>query len=571
MRKIPYGVSSFPLIRREDYLYVDKTHFIKEVEKTKTLIHLRPRRFGKSLFLSMLDSYYDLANVGKFDDLFGGLHIHKNPTDNRNNYYMLRFNFSGVQNVREGDLEQGFLNKVKDGTQRFINKYKLDIKLEESNQAADVLASLVKGFEKLELSQKIYILIDEYDHFTNSVLAGDGEEFLALLKRGGFVRSFYEVIKENAELEIIEQIFITGVMSITLDSMTSGFNIDTNITTNKRFNDVMGFTAQEVKDVLKMTFFEEGERDNPIQLTSDEQAEVYEIFVDNYNGYSFSEESDVKVFNSTLIMYYLKHYLPEKRLLRNLVDPNLNQSTTTIENIVSLKNPEQNYDLIRQIVEDKEITGRLQTFMDIDKRFERNDVITMLFNIGLLTIKGQGIRTRFEMPNKIIEQIYYQYLSELTQRKASHKLDIEKQELALEALGEQGDIMPLTKLVEEFLTHIANVNLRKFEEKYVKLIYLMLIYITDQFKVYDEFPAGNGFIDILLEKSPVSFAKYEILVELKYIKRKETTPEKIEKEFQDGVRKVEDYLQDDRINQLTNLKKFVIIFSGYEAVSVQEV
>jgi len=571
MRKIPYGVSSFPLIRREDYLYVDKTHFIKEVEKTKTLIHLRPRRFGKSLFLSMLDSYYDLATVDKFDDLFRDLHIHKNPTENRNNYYMLRFNFSGVQNVREGDLEQGFLNKVKDGAKRFINKYKLDIQLEKSNQAADILASLINGFEKLELPHKIYILIDEYDHFTNSVLAGDGDEFLALLKRGGFVRSFYEVIKEKSELEIVERIFITGVMSITLDSMTSGFNIDTNITTNKKFTDVMGFSAQEVKDVLKMTFFEAGERDSPIQLTPNEQAEVYEIFVENYNGYLFSTRDEVKVFNSTLIMYFLKHYLPEKQLPESLVDPNLNQSSTTIENIVSLKNPEQNYELIRQIVEDKEITGRLQAFMDIGKRFDRNDVITMLFNIGLLTIKGQGSRTRFEIPNKIIEQIYYQYLSELIQRKASYKLDTEKQELALEALGEKGEIMPLTKLVEEFLTHIANINLRQFDEKYVKLIYLMLIYVTDQFKVYDEFPAGNGFIDVLLKRAPVSYAAHEILIELKYIKRKETTPDVIEKEFQKGIKQIEGYLQDDRINQLPNLKKFVIVFSGYEAVKVQEV
>ena len=569
MRKIPYGVSSFPLIRREDYLYVDKTHFIKEVEKTKTLIHLRPRRFGKSLFLSMLDSYYDIAKADKFDDLFTGLNIHKNPTKNRNNYYMLRFNFSGVQNVREGDLEQGFFNKVKDGVTRFINKYKLDIELEKSDQAADLLASLVKGFEKLGLSHKIYILIDEYDHFTNSVLAGDGQEFLALLRRGGFVRSFYEVIKENAELEIIERIFITGVMSITLDSMTSGFNIDTNVTTNKRFTDVMGFSAVEVKDVLKMTFFEEGEQDHPVQLTPSEQAEVYEIFVENYNGYLFSEESSTKVFNSTLIMYYLKHYLPEKRLLRNLIDPNLNQSSTTIENIVSLKNPEQNYDLIRQIVEDSEVAGKLQSFMDIDKKFERNDVITMLFNIGLLTIKGQGTRTKFEMPNKIIEQIYYQYLSELIQKKAGYKLDIESQELALEALGEKGDIMPLTKLVEEFLTHIANVNLRQFDEKYIKLVYLMLIYITDQFKVYDEFPAGNGFIDILLEKAPVSFATYEALIELKYIKKKEATPERIEKELQAGIKQVEGYLQDDRVNRLANLKKFVIVFSGHEAVRVE--
>jgi len=419
MRKIPYGVSSFPLIRREDYLYVDKTHFIKEVEKTKTLIHLRPRRFGKSLFLSMLDSYYDIASKDSFDDLFSGLYVHKKPTKNQNNYYMLRFNFSGIQNVRADDLEQGFIDNVKDGVGRFIDRYDLNIQIAESNRSATVLRSLLREFKKLKLSHKIYILIDEYDHFTNSVLTGDGSEFLALLKRGGFVRSFYEVIKENMELGIIERIFITGVMSITLDSMTSGFNIDMNITTSEDFNDVMGFTTQEVKDVLKMTFFEEGERENPIQLTPAEQVEIYGIFAENYNGYLFSPRSNTKIFNSTLIMYFLKLYLPKSRLPENLIDPKLNQSSTTIENIVNLKNPEQNNDFIRQIVEEKGITGRLQTFMDIDKRFERDDVITMLFNIGLLTIKGQGARTRFEMPNKIIEQIYYQYLNELIQRKVA--------------------------------------------------------------------------------------------------------------------------------------------------------
>ena len=570
MRKIPYGVSNFPLIRREDYLYVDKTHFIKEVEKTKTLIHLRPRRFGKSLFLSMLDSYYDLATVDKFDDLFSGLHIYESPTVNRNNYYMLRFNFSGIQNVREGDLEQGFLNKVKDGVGRFIDKYELDIHIDKSNQAADVLASLIKQFRSLKLQHKIYILIDEYDHFTNAVLAGDGEEFLALLKRGGFVRSFYEIIKENAELEVIERIFITGVMSVTLDSMTSGFNIDTNITTDKRFTDVMGFSASEVKDMLKMTFFEEGERENAVQLSLAEQGEVYEIFVDNYNGYMFSPKSDIKVFNSTLIMYFLKHYLLDKQLPESLVDKNLNQSTTTIENIVELKNPEQNYEVIRQVIQNKEVVGELQDFLDINKKFEEDDAITMLFNIGLLTIKRAGFGTVFEMPNKIIERIYYQYLSELTMKQATYHISTSRQRNALRELGEDGKIDALTKLVEGFLTHISNQNLIKFDEKYVKLIYLMLIYVTDQFKVYDEFPAGNGYIDILLEKAPASYAKYEVLIELKYIKRKETTPEVIEKKLRSGMQQIENYFQDDRISKLQNLKKFVIVFSGYEAVKVIE-
>jgi len=205
MYKIPYGESNFESIRTESYIYVDKTHFIEEIEKTKKLIHLRPRRFGKSLFLSMLDSYYDVARADKYDKLFQGLYAHEHPTENKNNYYILRFNFSGVENVTKDSLRTGFLSKVEDGVNRFIKSYKFDIKLKESASAAVVLKTLLSDFEALELPHKIYILIDEYDHFTNSILEGVGSEFLGLLKRDGFVRSFYETIKEKSELGIVDR------------------------------------------------------------------------------------------------------------------------------------------------------------------------------------------------------------------------------------------------------------------------------------------------------------------------------------------------------------------------------
>ena len=414
MSKLPYGISNFELIRskKENYLYVDKTHFIHEVEKTKHLIHLRPRRFGKSLFLSMMNCYYDVASANQFDELFDGLYIHQHPTVNRNNYYILRFNFSGIQNVDKDDLKDGFLRKVKESAQAFIDKYELPIKLGNATSAAEVLGRLLGGFASLKLANKVYILIDEYDHFTNSVLSGNGDAFLEVLRRGGFVRSFYEVIKEMAELGIVERIFITGVMSVTLDSMTSGFNIATNMTTRASFVDIMGFTTSEVKDLLKLPFTDTNDSKVVLRLSAAEQAQIFEVFKENYNGYLFSTKSNIKIFNSTLIMYYLSHYMKEKEAPESLVDPNLNQSGTTIENIVGLKNPERNHELIQELIENKEVAGRLQTFMDIDKKFDENDVITMLFNIGLLTIKSPGVRTKFEMPNKIIEQIYYQYLKQ---------------------------------------------------------------------------------------------------------------------------------------------------------------
>jgi len=433
MFKIPYGISNFRMIRdkQDNYLYVDKTHFIHKVEKTKYLMYLRPRRFGKSLFVDMLDNYYDINSGDKFDELFSELHIHQKPTRNRNSYYILRLDFSGIQNTEMENLEQGFLRRVKADVENFINRYKLDIQLNNTDSPASTLDSLLTGFKAVKPNHKIYIMIDEYDHFTNSVLSGDGEAFLAVLRRGGYVRSFYEVIKQNVGSGVVARFFITGVMSVTLDSMTSGFNIATNITTHREFADLAGFTSDEVKNVLNLPFTDGNEEPKEIHLTPDEQEEVYEIFCENYNGYLFSEMGKNKVFNSTLIMYYLQNYLPDKDVPRRLVDPNLNQTGTTIENITGLKNSEQNYHIIEQIVNNKQIGGTLQPFINIDVKFDHDDLITLLYNIGMLTIKDFDMETQFEMPNKIIEGIYLDYLSSLIQKQSDYTLDIAAQREAI--------------------------------------------------------------------------------------------------------------------------------------------
>jgi len=570
MLRIPYGVSNFERIRTSNFLYVDKTHFIKKIEEIDCLMHLRPRRFGKSLFLSMLDRYYDVYSADQFDELFKGLYIHENPTRHRNNYYMLRFNFSGIENTEADSLKKGFIGKVKDGALQFISRYNLGIKLSEEDSAASILRSLLTSFADLKLPNKIYILIDEYDHFTNALLTGDGEDFLSILRRGGFVRSFYEVIKERSEGGIVERIFITGVMSVTLDSMTSGFNIATKITTELDFADMMGFTSEEVKNLLKLSFFKSEKPDESVELTTREQETIYKIFQENYNGYLFSEESDAKVFNSTLIMYYLQRYLPHKRPPRSLVDMNLNQTGSTIETIVGLKNREQNYQIIEDVINQKQVGGTLQPFINIDEKFDEDDLITLLFSIGLLTIKEFNIETQFEMPNKIIENIYLQYLSTLVQRESSYNIELSKQKKAIIEVGRQGEINKLTALVSEFLTHTSPRNAIKFDEKYIKLVYMMILTYSDQFNVYDEFPAVQGFGDLFIQKAPNSTARYEVLIEVKYLKKSDTTEEKIAKALEAGVKQIACYMEDDRLANRESLKKFVVVFSGFDAVKVQE-
>jgi len=569
MFRIPYGESNFEFIRNKKFLYVDKTRFLEELESTGKLIHLRPRRFGKSLFISMLESYYDIASVDKFDKLFEGLHVHEHPTPYRNSYYILRFNFSGIATQDFETIMSGFLLKVKNGVSLFVSKYKLNIEIKDYKTPAEVLDALMSAFEKLNLERKIYILIDEYDHFTNAVLNNGLDDFLSLVTRGGVVRSFYEVIKEKSEHGIIERFFMTGVMSVSLDSMTSGFNVGTNITTDEMFADMMGFTSDEVKHVLNTTF--QNAKKAAVNLTNDEQEEVYGIWKQNYNGYLFSEESEAKVFNSTLIMYYLQKYIEKKQHPKSLIDPNLNQSGTTIKNLADLKNREANYEVVEEIVKERIVSGNLSTFIDIDKQYERNDFITLLFNIGLLTIKGAGVRTRFEVPNKIIESIYLQYLSELEQRRLGCKIDILEQELAIDELAEEGKIDKLTTVVSEFLTHTSGRNKIKFDEKYIKLIYSFILSTTNQYFIYDEYPARQGYGDLVVLKTPASYAQYELLLELKYVKQSETTEAKIEEEFEKGVKQITEYMKDKRLANRPDLKKFVVVFSGFEVVRLEEV
>ena len=559
--KIPYGMSNFERMRTKNYVYVDKTKWITHLEKLDTVVHLRPRRFGKSLFVSMLANYYDVNATDQFDRLFKGLYIHKNPTPNKNSYYILRFNFSGIATKDADTVLEGFQVKVKQGLEKFISDYKLNIQVDDSRSPAIMLGNMLSAFEKLELKDKVYILIDEYDHFTNAVLTHVGlQGLMDLVHRGGMVRSFYEVIKEKTETGVIERFFATGVMSVSLDSMTSGFNIAKNITTRDDFTDMMGFTVDEVKQLLK-----------DVGLTAVEQNEVYEILKLNYNGYLFSKERQVKMFNSTLIMYYLEYYLPRRAHPGSLVDPNLNQKGVTIRNLVNLKNSEANYEVVEEIVKNGTTTGMLSDFIDIDERYDKNDFMTLMFNIGLLTIKETKMNTVFEIPNKIIEFVFLDYLRGMLEKKQGYMIDVRDQEKALFELGEDGKIDEITRQVSDFLQHLSVRDHIDFDEKYIKVIYKTMLSMNEQYFIYDEFPAKQGFTDLILLKTPMSYAQYEYAIELKHLKKSETTAARIEKELNDGIHQINAYMTDKRLQARPDLKRFIVIFSGFEVVQLKAV
>ena len=563
MRQIPYGTANFEEIRENNALYIDKTMYIEKLEeqmdRAKT-IYLRPRRFGKSLFTSMLTYYYSENTKEKFEKLFKGLYIYDHPTKNKNNYYVLNLNFSGMTISEDNIVEEGkyeFYSSVKFSITRFVNRYKLDVEI-KGETAAELLRSLIVAMESLNLPHKLYIIIDEYDNFTNAILKGDGQDFLDLVQKNGYVRAFYEVIKQKFEEGVVGRFFATGVMPVTLDNLTSGFNIATNLSTDAEFSSMIGFTHEEVKDIIKELVIEE------------DREKVYKDLEANYDGYRFSEESEEKTFNSTLVLYYLKEYIRFRKAPRQLLDVNMNTSGDKIRRTVELVNREINYPIVKKLVFENEAEGELKSVV-LDNNYSTDDLITMLFHLGYLTIKEPGVKTLFRIPNHITETIYSEYMLNWLKEQENYKIETKEIEEGIKELSKTGSIQKVVNIVQEFLKYCSTRDKENFSEKMLKHTFAMFLSLSNQFIVYGEYPAGQGFADIFIEKTSVSYSNYEAVIELKYMSKEKAKEENKEKLLSQGKEQLARYLEDKRLLQRENLKKYVVMFIGFEEAIVEEV
>ena len=252
MRKLPNGISNYEDIVAEKRIYVDKTMYIEKMEDLadKTIMFLRPRKFGKTLFTSTLECYYDKNRADKFEELFGKTYIGKNPTPNKNRYCILRFNFSGISTNTVEETIKGFREKVDLGINRFVTDYELDFYNNPEQSTEGILGSIFEAFRTQRRNEKIYVIIDEYDHFANELLGFKTDEFKELVAKNGKIRKWYEILKEGTE-SVVDRIFITGVAPITLDSTTSGFNIANDITKDIEFNDMLGFSKEDVNYLME--------------------------------------------------------------------------------------------------------------------------------------------------------------------------------------------------------------------------------------------------------------------------------------------------------------------------------
>ncbi len=420
MLRLPYGIASFEGIRGEGFYYVDRTQYIPVLESLgKYLLLLRPRRFGKSLFLNTLAAYYDLNKKQGFAGLFGNLYIGNHPTPEANKYLILKFDFSGIK-VDEGykRLSESFTEYVKTICVNFIDRYRGYLKdgYEERRgwivSSKDVTTVVVNTLALVEKNdKKVYFLIDEYDNFANELLSGSDEPTYRRLAQGtGFLKTFFKQIKVYTQegTGLVARAFITGVTPMLLDDLGSGFNSAKNISDYQKVNEIIGFTEEEVKKLGHKAIMEAG-LSYPLE-------EVLKKIRIHYNGYRFNRFSPGKVYNSTMVIYFFDRLLAESRIADELYDENVKTDYSKIKLLITVdrhlkrhEGPNGSYSILKQVIRDNEVSCRLCRSFRIDEVPERDNFISLLYYLGLLTIRAYAMGEHvLEIPNLSIRYLYWE-------------------------------------------------------------------------------------------------------------------------------------------------------------------
>lgn len=561
-QKIPYGISNFKDLITGDYTYIDKTAYIARLEaagKYHTL--LRPRRFGKSLFLSMLEYYYDVNSAVEFDTLFGQLHIGQHPTPLKNSYQVLFIEFSGIATGRGNEaLYQDFDRKIAISLQAFLERYAYPTHTLAAVDAEPSPQAKMEQFFRITVGQKIILLIDEYDHFANSLLSQDMKLFQNSVGRGGFVRSFYETLKTATQRGIIDRLFITGVTPLMLDSLTSGFNIGENLSLHEDFNSAIGFTETEVSTLLQ-----------PLVQACPADGEKLLTDVRRwYNGYRFHAQAEATVYNPNMLLYFLKNFRSKDcRYPKQMLDENIASDYGKIMGLFSIGDRDTNFAVLDEVIMTGAVTATQRRKLEFEKGFDRDDFISLLAYMGFVSVQGETlIGEVFGIPNQVIRELYFQYFKVELERRNQISIPDRALLLAVEALALGDDIQPLATEVQRVLQLLSNRDYANWDEKHIKTLVLTLLYQASVYFIQSEREMNHKYPDILLlERSPF-VVKHQHLIELKYAKRGEGA-KGWEAKRQEGITQVQGYLQLADIAALPKLSAWVLLTDGERVETVK--
>jgi hypothetical protein len=550
-------------------VYIDKTRYIEllEQEGNKNLFFIRPRKFGKSLLFSMLSHYYDINQADRFETLFGDLYIGQHPTPRRNSYLVLNLDFSGLDTTSEDDFRISLSSKVQDIVRAFLSRYSHlfpngDIYNHQIDIEQPGVRSLRKAFNAAEsIGKKIFVIIDEYDHFANDLIAqgtyaGD-DVYRHLVRANGIVRDFYETLKEGSKTTI-DRIMLTGITPIMLDDLTSGFNISNNLSLDPIYNEMLGFTREEVDTLMRETGV------NPDWINVD-----MDLF---YNGYLFHPEGEHKVYNPSMMLYLFNQALRRRKITGNVIDENLK---TDYGRLRMLIRNEQNREQLIEIAENGRIASEVIPKFSIDKLHDNEYFVSLLFYLGLLTVdKYEFGKTCLKIPNYSIHTIYWEYILQLTRdRNRDVLINPSRQQDAISSLAYKGDPKPYLDYVSQnIFSRLSNRDLQDFNEKYVKIILLNGLFQSNIYVTLTELEVTQGYTDIYMHRSHLlPDIPYEWVWEIKYVKKEEAGKKNVLKEKQEEARvQLKKYRDSSLFAGRTDVRFLSVIFIGKDRYEMEE-
>ncbi len=579
-KKIPYGMTDLATMIREDYYYVDKTRFIPRLEdEGRYVIFLRPRRYGKSLTIAMLQYYYGIQYAGKFDDIFGGLDISKEPTDKRNSYLVLSLNFSNVDSDKD-KVEESFNSLLLLKLRSFASTYKAYLpdgaedmmKVHTNgNLAFNDLCELVMKTDK-----RMYVMIDEYDNFANTLMSYDENAYMNLTHGDGFFRLFFNSLKAvtTGADAVVDRLYISGVSPLTLSDVTSGFNIGNNLSTMSAYHDLVGFSESEVRTMLEYYRDAKGCFNHTVE-------ELIGIMKPWYNNNCFSDRclNKERMFNSDMVLYFLMKYISEEGTIpSNMIDMNVSSDYGKVRKMIRLEQPfGEKAQTLQKIAEEGYIDAALKAEFSISELHEPRILPSLMYYMGMLTYgRTPEGDTVLVVPNLVVREQYYKYLSECYDRNLEWQMDMWRYEELGARMAKKGEGEPLLRLVAESLRE--NSSTRDFDakaESFVKGYMLARIGSMVSYFISETEPDMNhGYADLYLEPW-TEMTAHAYIIELKYLNANASDDE-VAKTRHLAIEQADKYAQDKHLLQRSQSKgwtlhKFVIIFSGWKLRLIEEV
>ena len=579
--RIPYGEADIRRIRLKGWLYVDKTRFLRRLEDESYVFLIRPRRFGKSLWVSVLENYYDRTRADEWRAVFDGTDIGRRPTDDRSRYVILRFNFSAFDDTLETLRErfEGYCGMV---IRRALER---NPDLFPEAAARRILAPPAADGRLGELFTyagdngiPLYCLIDEYDNFANTVLAHHGREaYESFTHGGGFYRNFFATLKAGAGESGggLERLFITGVSPITMDDVTSGFNIGRNVSLRPDFHDLLGFTEEEVGDLLAL-YRDRGALDQDVDA-------ALEVMREWYNGYRFAKSVPSDLYNTDMVLYYLSESVPNKPLPDELIDVNVRIDYGKLRHLL-VTNREAggglngNFDLLRSIAGEGGADADVSLSFPLEELVEPQNFLSLLYYFGLLSIRGAANgRTRLGIPNQTVRRLMYGYLRDGYRDVGVFSVSHHRFSGLVVDMAYRGAWRPALAFLADAIG--AQTGIRDYldGEKVVQAFLAAYFSIVGHFLIHSERELNKGYADLHLEPFLARYPdmRYGYVIEIKYLKRgEEANAAAVESRLEGARTQLRGYLADARLRRQSPAVRHVglaLVFHGWELAACDAV